>query len=697
MADVEIVLKSALKGSKEILGLSRNLVNEAIENHGAEKKIAYPETAYELPVIFALFDKKIQTLADVLDIDEGLNVDDAVTAENALAAGVTAVICCEVIEALKYLEEKPYKEPCTGFVPDAVIRELGVPLVDGTIVGVAVVAGKTGDKEKSVKIVRELQDKGVLSLLVGEIINEVKDDVKFGADNRVVPLGEEPTAVAHAFSIAFRAGLMFGGIKRGEKEKIVEYTRNNISAFVLALGKLSDAVVAAGFGAVNCGLPVITDQAVPEIKDKLVVEKDLNKIVGKALEVRNIKVDIVEIPIPIPYGFAYLGERIRKEECYLEAGGAKTKTFFLVKSADADKIKDHKIEVTGPEMEGIESGSRIPLGILIEVAGKKMQKDFEPVIEGKSEDFINAGDGLWQTGKRTLMWIRISKKAVEKGFKLKHLGEILYAKIKNEFKEVVDKVKVTIITDEKRLLPALEEAKGIYEERDKRIRGLTDESVDTFYTCLLCQSFAPNHVCIVTPERLGLCGAVSWLDAKAGHQLKPSGGNQPIKIGEPKDAEKGTWEEIDTKVKEDSHGNLEHVNMYSLMENPHTSCGCFECIVALIPEANGVMIVNREYNGETPCGMKFSTLAGSIGGGTQTPGFMGVGKRFITSRKFLKAEGGLHRVVWMTTQLKNYLKESIDRDFLDKVADEITATTAEQVVEHITKKEHPVLKMKPLM
>ena len=74
--------------------------------------------------------------------------------------------------------------------------------------------------------------------------------------------------------------------------------------------------------------------------------------------------------------------------------------------------------------------------------------------------------------------------------------------------------------------------KPIYAERDARMNALTDASVDEFYTCLLCQSFAPSHVCVVTPERLGLCGAVSWLDAKATKELDPLGPNQPIVKGE---------------------------------------------------------------------------------------------------------------------------------------------------------------------
>lgn len=62
----------------------------------------------------------------------------------------------------------------------------------------------------------------------------------------------------------------------------------------------------------------------------------------------------------------------------------------------------------------------------------------------------------------------------------------------------------------------------------KDLPSLTDGSVDTFYSCNLCQSFAPAHVCVVTPERLGLCGAVSWLDAKATKELDATGPCQPM-------------------------------------------------------------------------------------------------------------------------------------------------------------------------
>ena len=61
-------------------------------------------------------------------------------------------------------------------------------------------------------------------------------------------------------------------------------------------------------------------------------------------------------------------------------------------------------------------------------------------------------------------------------------------------------------------------------------------------SCTLCQSFAPNHVCVVSPERLGLCGAYNWLDCKASYSINPTGPNQPIKLGKLVDFDKGYWE-----------------------------------------------------------------------------------------------------------------------------------------------------------
>jgi acetyl-CoA synthase len=308
-------------------------------------------------------------------------------------------------------------------------------------------------------------------------------------------------------------------------------------------------------------------------------------------------------------------------------------------------------------------------------------------------------------GQRDMNWIRISKDAKSAGFKIKHFGDILIAKLHDEYGAIVDKAQVTIYTTEKDVKQILPDAKKIYGARDERIAGMSDESVDTFYSCTLCQSFAPDHVCVVSPERLGLCGAYSWLDAKAAHEITPTGGNQPIKKGAVVEAEKGIWQGVNDFVSDKSHQHTTRMAAYSIMDSPMTSCGCFECIVAIVPEANGVMVVNREYTGDTPAGMRFTTLASSVGGGAQTPGFLGVGRLYVVSKKFISAEGGLKRVVWMPKELKEALADRLkvrcrevgDPGLFDKIADESVATDAAALVEHLTKAGHPALSMPPMI
>jgi CO dehydrogenase/acetyl-CoA synthase delta subunit len=314
---------------------------------------------------------------------------------------------------------------------------------------------------------------------------------------------------------------------------------------------------------------------------------------------------------------------------------------------------------------------------------------------------INGAEGVWHMGQRDIVWTRISNAAYARGFRLRHYGEILHAKILSSYGSIVDKVKVTLITDPVEVGRRLEIARRTYVERNRRIEAMTDESVEIFYSCLLCQSFAPNHVCVITPQRLGLCGAYNWLDGKAAFEIDPNGPNQPVSKGECLDPVKGVFKGVDDYVFLNSHKTLPSLALYSIMDKPMTSCGCFEAIVAYVPELNGVMVVNREYLGETPAGMTFSSLAGNVGGGAQTPGFMGVGKAFLTSPKFLSAEGGHRRLVWMPKSLKEMLGPDLDRLFKDRgwpelmnqIADESVGCDPKALRAHLESVKHPALAM----
>lgn len=706
------LFQTIFTGSKQALAVAEDMVKKAIDEKGRDYKVAFPDTAYSLPVIFAATGKKINNVGELeaaLDIVRSLIVEEEIL-DKALNSGLATAVAAEIIEVAKYvLSDTPYSEPCSGFIGDPVIRSLGVPLVTGDIPGVAVVLGECPDAETAAKIIKDYQSKGILTCLVGKVIDQaIEGNVKMGFDLRVIPLGYDVTSVIHVVTIAIRAALIFGGVKGGNLAEILQYTAERVPAFVNAFGPLSELVVSAGAGAIALGFPVITDQVVTEVPTLLLTQKDYDKAVKTSLEARKIKIKVTEIPIPVSFAAAFEGERIRKNDMFAEFGGGKTEAWELVMSGELGEVEDHKIEIIGPDIDTIaEAPGRMPLGMLIKVAGANMQKDFEPVLERRLHYFLNYIEGVMHVGQRNLTWVRIGKEAFEKGFRLKHFGEVIYAKMLDEFGSVVDKCEVTIITDPEKASQLKDKyAMSRFVERDERLSSLIDENVDTFYTCNLCQSFAPAHICIVTPERLGLCGAVSWLDAKATLELNPTGPCQAVSKEGLIDENYGIWEKVNEAVSNGSQGAVTEVTLYSILNSPMTSCGCFECITGIMPEANGVVIVNREFSSITPLGMTFGELASMTGGGVQTPGFMGHGRSFIPSKKFMKAEGGIERIVWMPKELKDYVAEKLNvtakelyglDNFADMICDETIATESEEVLAFLEEKGHPALTMDPIM
>ena len=698
-------------GSNAVAGLTESAVNDAIAKYGADKEIAFPDTAYFFPTIYAATGVKVKTLGD-LPACVGV-LKSLITGQEdlgqALNAGLATAVGAEILEGLKYVEGgDPYaNDSGIGFVPDPIIRSLGVPLVTGDIPGVAVVLGKADNAADVVSVVKDYQSKGIMTFLVGDCIEQCAEGgVKMGLELRVIPLGHDVTSVIHVVTVAIRAALIFGNIQPGNLAGLLEYTKNRVPAFVNTFGAIDAVVVSAGAGAIALGFPVVVDIDLGEnqVAGALESVTDHAMTVKKSLELREIKIKVKELPIPVAFAAAFEGEIIRKAEMHNECWSAKNPTAELVVMREMDEVEDHKITIIGPDLA---DAKELALATYVEVAGKKMQMDFESVIERKFHSWFNYMEGVMHTGQRNQVRVRVSNAAFEAGLTMKHFAEVLYVMIMDEFDAVVDKCQITLITDPVEAGKFRDEvAMPRYDARDARLESMTDEAVDRYYTCILCQSFAPAHCCVVTPERLGLCGAVSWLDAKATNELDPQGPCQIVPKTRPIDENLGRYEDVDEAVQQYSHGALEHVTLYSIMEDPMTSCGCFECICGIEPMSNGVVIVNREHAGMTPLGMSFSEMASMTGGGVQTPGFMGHGKHFISSKKFMKAEGGPGRIVWLPKALKEQVADRLNEtakelygidNFCDMIADETITEDMEELYAFLTEKGHPVLGMDPLM
>ncbi len=736
------IATAAIKGANAEVKKFEDLLNDAMKDPGGDAPIKLPNTVYYLPVIYGLTGQKVEKVSDlqpVLEYSKSLlppPPSDHIWLPylgETLDAGMATLFAEEGIKGIEYARgQQP--EVSNGFtwngaVDDVQVRSWGVAMVDGTMPGFAAILGAAKNEEVAVKLIRELQSKGLLvfmagdnngTTLTGQLLNQ---GVDLGYDTFTIPFGSDTESIIYALGYATRAAISFGGYEAGDARRNLLYNKFRCFAFALALGPIDELKYATAAGAINYGFPVVADTLIPNILpvgitqyehvvsmpfDDIPGKDDMERVerlVEKCIEVRGIKIKVTKVPIPVSYGPAFEGEVVRKADLRAEMGGKGGTCFEWLRMKDVDEVEDGKVDLVGPDLDSADVGAKIPMGIVVDVAGRKMQKDFEGVLERQMHHFINGAEGVQHQGQRDITWIRIHKNAVDKGFGAKDIGTILHANFHNHYGAIVDKVQTTIYTDPAKVDELIEQAREVYKERNERVSGMTDSAVDVYYSCTLCQSFAPTHVCIINPERVGLCGAYSWLDCRAAYEINPNGANQPVGKGTCLSEEKGEWQGVNDFVYQNSQQAIERFTIYSVMDAPMTTCGCCECVMSIVPEANGVMVVSRDDYSNTPAGMTFTQLMGVMGGGQQTPGMMGHGKTYVTSNKFISADGGIKRLVWLSRNLKEEFAEDLkaaceqagEPDLMEKICDGDIAQDSDGLLAFLEEKGHPALSMEPMM
>ncbi len=733
-----LVAFAAIQGGYKVVSQVEGELETALQTYDASTKIGFPNTAYYLPVIYSLTGIKCETLEDLkkpMQFARGLLPPHIKGANHLpylgplLDAGMAGIFAYEVKEALRILREPNFyvdtEDPdiesgkiWVGPANDIILRKRGVEFVDGSAPGFAAIVGAAPNAEIAKMIVEDYQKKNLYifcaanhngKTVIGQLIEA---GVQVGWNTRIVPFGPDISSAVFALGFANRAAMAFGGVQPGDYRRMLMYNKNRIFAFVNALGDVGTEWAVAAAGCVNWGFPTLADTDIPEILptgictyEHVVANVPHNEICQKSVEVRGLKINITQIDIPCSFGPAFEGERVRGGDLYGQMGGGKTQCTELVKMAEMNEIEDGKVTIVGQDLKDMKEGGTLPLGIFVQIAGREFQTDFEPIMERQIHHLINYIQGVMHIGQRDISWIRIGKGAVEKGFTLKDIGVVLHAKFHQDFKKIVDKVQVTLFTNKEDVDKLTTTARAEYRTRDERVDKMTDEAVDTFYSCSLCQSFAPSHVCTVSPERTGLCGAYNWMDCKASFEINPTGPNQPIKKGKVLDQVLGRFEGVDEFIKGASKGAIDTYNFYSMCQAPMTTCGCCECIAAVLPACNGIMTVGRDYTGETPSGMKFTTLAGVMGGGASSPGFVGHSKFNITQGKFILGDGGLLRMVWMPKVVKDEIRDRLNargaamgvQNFADMIADETIGITEDEILPWLKEKGHPAISMPPIM
>ncbi|RLG23103.1 CO dehydrogenase/CO-methylating acetyl-CoA synthase complex subunit beta, partial [Methanosarcinales archaeon] len=521
----KIIMSAAIRGAHKIVNRVEKKYKEVLEKYGPDQEIGFPDTAYYLPIIYGITGIPVKTLGDCQPVlrrcrqllpppvKEKAHLPYLAP---ALDAGMATLWAEEIEEAIRYLEQPDFYlrgEEVTedniwlGAADDVIMRKRGVEFVDGTAPGFAAILGAPPSEEIAAKIARELQLKDLYVFMAsdnnGARTSEqlVKAGVQIGWPTRLVSFGPYTSAAVFALGFATRVAMSFGGAKPGDFRKVLIYNKDRVFAFVLALGFVSDEWYANACGAINWGFPTIADTPIPEVLptgictyEHVVSNVSYDEMVQKAIEVRGLKVTVTEVPIPLDYGAAFEGERVRGADIYLECGGGRTQMTEFSEMKRMDEVDDGKVEVFGPNIKDVEPGSKLPLGINVLFAGREMQEDFLPILERQIHHLINYAQGLMHIGQRDIAWLRVSKQAVEKGFTLEHIGNILHAMFHKDFGAILDKVQVQIFTEQDKVMELTEKAREAFRKRDERIAGMTDEDEETYYSCTLCQSFAPSHV-----------------------------------------------------------------------------------------------------------------------------------------------------------------------------------------------------------
>ncbi len=524
---------------------------------------------------------------------------------------------------------------------DAALKALGVGLLSGECAGIAVLAGRGGDEAQAA--LRACLELGMHCMLCGETAGLAPE-----GDPRVTNLGRDATAISRACAALARLFGLF----------------SPQPAFALDFGG------ADGSGFRALGVPVIDGAG----RDAL----------ARALRLGHVRLKPKPPALPVGFDPAFEGERAAGE-------GMTVALCELALARDMDGLGCFDTIVEGPELAGTRTAA-----LVVEVAGRRMAPELEPVIESRLHVWLNRLQGVRHEGRRDRCRLWVSAEAVGRGLSLGAIGDMLCAMACEEFGAAAERCRVRWVTTPEGARRVLRElALPAYWARDARLKSLTDATADRFYTCATCQSIAPGHCCVITPERPGMCGTVAWPDAAASFRLNPIGPHRPAE----KDA-------VDAAVRAASGGAIEGVSLYGLMDRPMSTCGRCECLCALEPVSGGVALCDREYPGMTPLGMRFDELADAVARGGQTPGFMGVCRAFIPSARFLVGEGGPLRIVWMPTALKDAVGPALDAAvearhgiarFTGLIADETVCTEPDALLRWLRRRGHPALGLRSLI
>jgi len=400
----------------------------------------------------------------------------------------------------------------------------------------------------------------------------------------------------------------------------------------------------------------------------------------------------------IGLGLRWLSE-VKKADMHIELGGPKwdymmASVFYI--EEDPEKVNDGEMKLIGPDIPEVKPGTSLPGMFTIRIYGRELTQQHQGYVSRQIGTALQGIEGFMLFGQADGLWIRISKDVANR-LTFAKISQFCYATART-LVPAVDKVAFFWAIGGPEV-GGRELIDPLYAWAKKKIEIITakelydDEDVDTFYGCTICKSLAPNHACVLTPSSLPYCGIIGYDSAKVTAELDPEGYVFTIPKGECLDPDVGHYSGVDEAIWERCNHLVKRVHIYSSIKYPTTNCGCFEAASFYIPEVDGIGLAMRRYTKMTPLGIKFSTLAGMISGGSQNHGFKGLSIAGMASRNFLRGDGGWNRIVWMPADLKRDVADVIPEEIYDRIVTEEETVDALKLKQLLQEKGHPIVKL----
>ncbi len=463
----------------------------------------------------------------------------------------------------------------------------------------------------------------------------------FAADQGVIGLyGLLNMLVRYAF--------VYGRTPPGDSHLLGHFVEDFTPGLVVCRGRLSALEAVLSLAAMRIGVPAITPFDYPFTFGRQVRASSLVELVEAVSSFSTIR-RLLEHPEIAPLPEYLAGETMTSRFEPAAIWGDTPESWYLLEKGP--------LAAGGVEVSGTPAG---PMGVLVTVDAEPMDAFDRRYIEARAALVLSRMPSISAQHSSGRLIMRL---APDVDLAPERVGECLIAAIRHEFPRI-EKIRARLVFDRERLEAMKPTVAAERARRLNEIHAATEENVPEFITCVGCSAFAPDHVCILTPERAPQCGRayefiktgahygyddMTNIHHRALHAGLNSFGTCPK--GELFDAAAGEWSGVNEAAARLTGGRIKRVQLHSLDEAPHTGCGCFQMILFKTdrPKA-GIGLVDRGFTGRVPDGRSWRDLHYALGG-KQTPGLAGAAWTYLRSPKFLAAHGGWDSVVWASPKI----------------------------------------------